>query len=261
MDRNSQTDRPAARDDQDRKLLADIDQYGWHVVGIEQDDDGPGFAYSVGLYRSFEHPEMLVIGLAIGVMFGMVNGVGELVLGGERFEHLDESGDVVNGFNVAFRQVPVASYDDYLGCAQWYYGGDDFPTHQMVWPDSRHRYPWHSDYPVALRERQPVLSDDGSWPFHEGRNRACFTTRRVLDGLPILLVSHDHDGDWQFLCGTTNETKDGALVNLGGMLTRDGTLSGVADLPEGFKAARLEIGGTWVRSKIEGSGDAQARED
>lgn len=105
------------------------------------------------------------------------------------------------------------------------------------------------------------MSDDGSWPFHEGRKRACFTTRRVLDGMPILLVSHDQDGDWQFLCGTTNETKDGALVSLGGLLTQDGTLSGVTDLPGGWRATRQKIGEAWVRSRIEEAGDAQEQED
>lgn len=246
MDRNSQTNPPAARDDQDRKLLADIEQYGWHVVGIEQDDEGPGFVYSVGLYHTFGHPEILVIGLAIDVMFGMVNGVGELVRGGKRFEQLDESGDVVDGFNVTFRQVEVLRYDEYLGYARWFYKGDGFTVLQIVWPDSGHRYPWHSDYPVALRERQPVLSES-SWPFHEGKNRACLTTRRVLDGLPILLVSHDQNGDWQFLCGTTNEPKDGALVCLGEMVDRNETLGEVADLPDGWRAERRTIGGIWAR--------------
>ena len=114
---------------------------------------------------------------------------------------------------------------------------------------SRFPSPWHPDYPVALRERQPVLSDS-SWPFHEGKNRACFTTKRVLDGLPILLVSHDEDGDWQSLCGTTNETEDAALVCLGEMLGVDEMLGEVADLPESWRAERSEVGGRWVRSRI-----------
>jgi hypothetical protein len=122
----------------------------------------------------------------------------------------------------------------------------------MVWPDSRRRYPWHFDYPVALRGRQPVLSDDASWPFHDGKNQACFTTTRVLGELPILLVSHDEDGDWQFLCGTTNEAKDGALVSLGSMFGRDGTLGELADLPEGWTAERSEVGACWVRRKSGG---------
>jgi Domain of unknown function (DUF4262) len=251
MDRNTQFHPPAARDDEDRKLLADIDQYGWHVIGIEEDDEGPGFAYSVGLYRTFGHPEIMVVGLAIDVMFGMVNQIGELVRGGKRFEQLDESGDVLDGFNVAFRQVEAVHYVQYVGYAMWFYGGDSFPILQMVWPDSRHCYPWHPHYPAALAGRQPVLSASSSWPFHEGKNRACFTTRRVLDGLPILFVSHDQDGDWQFLCGTTNELKDGALVCLGEMLGTDGTLGEVAELPEGWRAERLKFGEPWVRSRIE----------
>jgi hypothetical protein len=125
MDRNSQIHPLVAGDDQDRRQLADINQHGWHVVGIEQDDEGPGFAYSVGLYRSFGHRELLIIGLAIDVMFGMVNDVEELIRGGTRFAHLDESGD---GFDVAFRQVEVARYDDCLGYARWFYQGDDFPV-------------------------------------------------------------------------------------------------------------------------------------
>ncbi len=79
------------------------------------------------------------------VMFGMVNGIGELVRGGKRFEHLDESGGVVNGFNVAFRKVETPHYVEFVGCAMWFYGGDNFPILQVVWPDSQHRYPWHSD--------------------------------------------------------------------------------------------------------------------
>ena len=249
MDRNSQSDPPAPRDDEDRKLLADIDQFGWHVIGVEQDDDGPGFAYSIGLYRSFGHPEILVIGLDTNVTFGMVNGVGELIRGGKRFDDFDESGDVLDGFNVAFRRVEKAHYAGYVGYARWFYEGDDFPILQCVWPDSRQRYPWNPDYPAALRARQPILNDSASWPFHEGRNRQCFTTRRVLDGLPILLVTHDQDGDWQFLCGTTNDTKDCANVSLAGILGRDGTLVEVADLPAGWSAERPKIGGTWVRSE------------
>src|SRR5262249_27846256 len=119
---------------------------------------------------------------------------------------------------------------------------------QCVWPDAQHRYPWHPEFPVALAQRQPVLSDDTSWPFHEGRNRAAFTTKPVLrDGHPILLVTHDQDGDWQFLCGTTNRPRDGQLVSLGCIFERDHTLAEVADLPEGWRAYRRAKGATWQR--------------
>jgi hypothetical protein len=110
---------PVPTDNQDRKLLDDIRRHGWHIVGIESDDEGPGFAYSVGLYRSFDHPEILVIGLDTAVMFGIVNGIGEIVRAGSRFEHLDEDGDVLDGFNVAVRRVESRHYKEYVGYAIW----------------------------------------------------------------------------------------------------------------------------------------------
>lgn len=40
----------------------------------------------------------------------------------------------------------------------------------------------------------------GEWAFAEPENVLAFTTPRFLrGGEPILLVSHNHDGDWQFL--------------------------------------------------------------
>jgi hypothetical protein len=77
-------------------------------IGIDQDEEGPAFAYSVGLYHTFGHPEILVIGLKLDVIFGMINGIGEFVRGGKRFEHLDESENVLDGYNVAFRRVERA---------------------------------------------------------------------------------------------------------------------------------------------------------
>jgi hypothetical protein len=251
MQRKSQTHAPAARDDSDRRLLADIEQFGWHMIGVGQDDEGPGFVYSIGMYHSFSQPEILVIGLDTKLMFQMVSVLGELVRGGKRFEHLDESDGVLEGFNVAFRTVEPKYYSEYVGYARWYYRGDDFPLLQCVWPVSGRRYPWHPDFPAALAKQQPVLSHDPSWPFHEGKNLACFTTKQVLAGSPILLVSHDEEGDWQFLCGTTNEPSECVLVCLREMLARDGTIAQVADLPAGWMAERPNVGAAWIRAENE----------
>jgi hypothetical protein len=240
---------PDPADEHDRKLLADVKRHGWHVIGVEEDEEGPSFAYSIGLYRSFGHPEVVVFGLPVKVMHQVVNAAGEKVRFGERFGHLDESGDILEGYDVAFRAMERRHYPDYLGYARRFYQGDDFPALQCLWPDSQHRYPWHPGFTPALARRQPLLSDDRSWPFHLGSNRAAFTTRPVLEGHPVLLVSHDRDGDWQFLCGTTNRPEDGRVVSLGCVLERDQTLAEVADLPEGWTACRPAKGAAWRREK------------
>jgi hypothetical protein len=250
----SRTRLPEPADEHDRQLLASVASPGWHVVAVEEDDEGPAFAYSVGLYHNFRHPEVILFGLPVRVMHQIVNRVGEQIKSGETFEHLDESAGVLDGYHVCFRTVERRHYRDYLGYARWFYQGDDFPALQCVWPDSSRRYPWHPAAGRAFLRRQAVLSDDATWPFHDGKNRAAFTTRPVLEkNLPILLVSHDENGDWQFLCGTTNRPKDGRIVSLGCIFERDWTLAAVADLPEGWTASRPAIGGPWHREKSDGA--------
>jgi hypothetical protein len=243
---------PEPADDHDRKLLADVERHGWHVIGVEEDVEGPAFSYSIGIYHTFGRPEVILFGLPVRVMHLIINGIGEEFRSGKQFEHLDESADVLEGYDVAFRAVERKYYREYLGYARWFYHGDDFPVLQCVWPDAEHRYPWHPEFRPNLHQRQLVLSDDTSWPFYEGKNRAVFTTKPVLqDGHPILLVTHDADGDWQFLCGTTNRPKDGQLVSLGCIYQRDPSIADIADLPQGWIAEREAKESPWRRALAE----------
>src|SRR5947209_11847293 len=88
---------PEPADEHDRKLLGDVARHGWHVIGVEEDEEGPAFAYSIGLYRTFGHPEVIVLGLPVRVLHRIINAVGEEVRSGERFEHLDEPGAGLDG--------------------------------------------------------------------------------------------------------------------------------------------------------------------
>lgn len=86
------------------------------------------------------------------------------------------------------------------------------------------------------------------WPFPDAINTASFTTRPVIEqGMPVLLVSHDLEGDWQFLCSTTTEEEDCRIVCMGCAFKRDPTLGEIADLPQGWMAERDFVGGPWER--------------
>jgi hypothetical protein len=43
--------------------------------------------------------------------------------------------------------------------------------------------------------------DGYGYRFTEAQNAAVFICHRVKEGHPILFVSHDDQGGWQFLCG------------------------------------------------------------
>jgi hypothetical protein len=87
------------------------------------------------------------------------------------------------------------------------------------------------------------------WPFDEPANLGVLSVRQIFEaGKPILLVSHDEDGDWQFLDGSDNpRVEDGVLVCLGHVLERDPSVADVHDLPMGWLAWRSAVGASWQR--------------
>lgn len=60
----------------------------------------------------------------------------------------------------------------------------------------------------------PHTFDEADWPFEDATNTRAFSTKYVIhEGYPILTIAHDHDGDWQFLCGTTVDPKEMSIVS------------------------------------------------
>ena len=70
------------------------------------------------------------------------------------------TGDILEGYDCAFRAVAKKQYKEYLGFARWYYKGNDFPVLQCVWPDKQHRFPWDDGFEERFRSRQPLLIED-----------------------------------------------------------------------------------------------------
>lgn len=111
-----------------------------------------------------------------------------------------------------------------------------------------------SDWTMAHRHD----FNEADWPFETPVNTASFTTSFVIEGThPILEVYHDHDGDWQFLCGTTNSSADVKLVCLGCMMGRDPSLFELADMPAGWFACRAARDQPWSREAFEDGDDSE----
>jgi hypothetical protein len=151
---------PNPKDKSDEKLLSDVAKFGWHVVGISAEDDLPAFAFSVGLFHNYKHPEILTMGLPIETMHQMINVIGAGVGSGTIFREDSRYADIIADFDCAFIKVSERHYQEHLGYAQWFYQGSDFPVLQCVWPDKQGKFPWDPDFPEALRSLQPLLNDE-----------------------------------------------------------------------------------------------------
>jgi hypothetical protein len=144
--------------DHDKSVLQRREEHGWFVNMIAGDSDGPGFAYSFGLYQEFQHPEIIVFGLDSAIMHAIINDAGDQIRKGARFREGDVTGELLRGYNCAFRQVNTLQYHDTCSWAVWFYGNSDFPVLQLFWPDKKGRFPWDEDFTDSMRELQPDLS-------------------------------------------------------------------------------------------------------
>jgi hypothetical protein len=146
----------------DQRILDDVAQYGWHVIKVIELADSPGWAYSIGLYRTFNHPEIVVFGLNADLMHSIINFIGNDVRSGKRFEEDKHYPDLIEAYSCTFKPVSVIWHYPFLGYADWFYNGPDYPVLQCIWPDKKSLYPWVACFNPDWAYAQPLLFHNDS---------------------------------------------------------------------------------------------------
>lgn len=142
----------------DRRVAADVERHGCHVVSVfDPDDREPTFSYSIGIGRSAGAPEAIVIGLKPSLGHSMINGYCRRVRAGEVFER----GRLYEGFLEDFpnyiEPVRLRRHEPCtLGCTR-FYGDEPYAVVQLVWPSTRGVWPWQKAASDWLRHHQPML--------------------------------------------------------------------------------------------------------
>lgn len=154
-------------DDQLRRWLVDTaEQHGAAVLHVAADERGASHAFSVGAWRRFGKPEVVVIGLPREVAHAVVNNYVQRVGARERFVPGKLYAGFLEGCPVTFERVAKVHYPEYLGSAFTVYGGADFPALQLVAATPDGAFPWQDEAPQGFAQYQPVLTDSGvpeSW--------------------------------------------------------------------------------------------------
>jgi hypothetical protein len=148
------------RDEADSMALTVIEhvqQHGWHVVMVPEDEIGPGFAYTIGLAHTHGGPELAMFGLDVHAMHRMLNTLGEKSAAGEALADGQVHPDVVDGHRVALRQVDLGWCRTFFGQAIGFYRRPPLSVLQVAWPDPEGRFHWDEQVDVGHRESQPQL--------------------------------------------------------------------------------------------------------
>ena len=159
---------PRRRAAQER-CLHDIATHGTHVIRVFGDDEWPEFAYTIGLFENFGHPELIMLGMPGERAHGFLNSARDDIRGGSRFAVGDEVDGILEGVPVAFRSVPAAHRTAHFGLAEWFYGEREFPCLQMVYPSRLGPWPWDPEASDDFKRVQPLLE---STPLPEWALRA-----------------------------------------------------------------------------------------
>ena len=162
-------DRPQSYlDDYERKILSNIDEYGWHGTYVMSDENQPGFTYSVGFWLNATAPEVLICGLPQENGHNLLWSLFDSWRGGQLPPVGQPVTDILKGFDCYFFPVSKRAYSTYPRSAQWFYGGDDFPCFQLVWPDFAGIFPWQDGFDEKFSRDQPDVSE-GGWSAQIGQ--------------------------------------------------------------------------------------------
>jgi hypothetical protein len=141
----------------EKKVLTDINEYGWTAINILEDDGHPPWSFTIGLYETWNHPEFIVIGRSRATSHAMLKALSLDIELNCPPDLTDPGGFLILGMKCHFLEVNTRYYSDYVGFAKWFYRKRHFPLFQIVWPHSDGAYPWSLHAPKSFKEWQPVL--------------------------------------------------------------------------------------------------------
>jgi len=191
-------------------------------------------------------------------MHHVLNGIGaRMIEKGEKFEHGSKKKDILPGYVCQFARFPKSAYDEHLGQAQVFHGKKPFRTLQCIWPDPKKKVPWDSGVMLPILRRQPIFNrpdagaKDPPWPFGDPHSRVVITSRQVATGKePIRFVGRFDDGDWQFVCNTTDDEADIVATTLGWVMDHDSAVKATAKLRPGQALVRTGPKAAWKKTKV-----------
>jgi hypothetical protein len=142
----------------EQKCEEDIQRYGLHILKVADGNNWAEYAYTVGLFQTYGHPEAIVLGLPGDVAHGVLNCLADVIRSGKQFAPGEQTEDLLEGYPCKFLEIPFEQMFAHFGWAIWYYDDRAFPVWQLVYPDRAGRWPWEPGVSPGFISQQPVLS-------------------------------------------------------------------------------------------------------
>lgn len=145
-----------------KQLEALVAQFGWAVQGVFANPAAaePSFSYTIGLYRTHQHPEIVVFGVPPETARTILNHIGRrFALGGELLVPGVRYDEILEGFPVVFIPARTDEVASRMFAFDWFYKGTTPPVLQLVWTDAAGLFPWEAGVDHRFDQAQPLLGE------------------------------------------------------------------------------------------------------
>jgi Domain of unknown function (DUF4262) len=256
----------------DERAIGHIEEHGCALISVAANcKDDFGWTYSLGIYDTCGHPELITVGLSPEVAKFCLNEISHRMREGVDVTKERQKGLIAN-VECELRSVTPNWARRLMNFANWYNGHTDYPVLQIIYPDLQNRFQWEEAF--ETRFIQPMLQPDiaftaveqqfwdsirrdmerfPDWKFSDEPHTKAFISKAVHEDKEwITHVAHDlSEGAWQILGETGIENGGPELACLHHMVEKDPTLAELADLPKGWYAERAAPGKPWERFEDE----------
>lgn len=142
---------------EDQEIAHAVVKQGWQAIDIYDTD--PPFMYTVGLSKTYEHPEAITFGMQSSTSHRLLSDFVQGLRKGLRFDRTGVSNDKVFASTVGFRVVHESQHPLYLGYAMGFCRISNIPLQamQVFWPDSQGRFPFDANCEEECYRLQPRL--------------------------------------------------------------------------------------------------------
>jgi hypothetical protein len=130
---------------EDDEIVRSVQAHGWHCIAVEESTEEAQFAYTIGFASTFEHPELVVVGLSRDIAHRLLSDVADDLRKGIRCSPEKTRDDLLEGFSVAFREVHRTQIAVRMGYTMAFYRKSRsmaWTALQLFWPDKQGRFPF-----------------------------------------------------------------------------------------------------------------------
>ena len=146
----------------EQRVVEDIAAHGWHCTIVPEDEEGPGFAYSIGLHDTLGAPDLVVFGLKHKLMHTLIWQAFHQIREGRKIEAEARFSGLIGDFDCILKPVHPSWHREYFGYGLWCHDYRnklaEFRVFQIFWPGKLDvLYPWQDGANELVAWSQPLL--------------------------------------------------------------------------------------------------------